>query len=217
MKVEFIDNSASQYDENADRIKVPFKSKSKMGKLFLGDSSSASFLQLKSRSCKNVVNCSREMHGFARETDVNYLKIDPDDENVNIFEDSYVFIDSFREKGKNVLVHCENGINKSAAIVLYYLMKKCDMSLGESYKFLKSQRKKEIKIRPQILQQLIAAEKRIRGTISIVLDGRKVVFLDNLKRSTKAGNSISPFYILIGIAVFFAAVFLGIYLLTGKV
>jgi hypothetical protein len=216
MKVEFIDNSASQYDENADRIKIPFKSKSKLGRMFLGDSYSASFLQLKWRNCKNVVNCSKEIHGFARETDVNYLKIDPDDEDTNnLFEDSYVFIDSVLEKGKNVLVHCDNGINKSAAIVLYYLMKKSDKSLGESYKLLKTQRKKDIKIRPQILQQLISAEKRLRGTISIMLDGRKIVFLDSLKTS-KAGSPLSPLLILFGVVVFFAAIFLGIFLLTGK-
>ena len=78
LKVEFIDNSASQYDSNASEIE--YGDNSKGGKLYLGDRFASSFVQLKFRNCRTVVSCCVDMHGFAKESDVNYLKIDPDDE-----------------------------------------------------------------------------------------------------------------------------------------
>ena len=87
LKVEFIDNSSSQYDDNACRIKYA-ESGSGGGKLYLGDRFAASYVQLKARNCKTVVNCCQDMHGFAKEVDVNYLKIDPDDEGNDHFDSS---------------------------------------------------------------------------------------------------------------------------------
>ena len=222
LKVEFIDNSSSQYDEYADRIKfslIRTDNKRKLGKLFIGDRCSASFLQLEWRKCKSVVNCFKEIHGLSRETDVQYLKLDPEeDEGVDSFQTSFAFIDSSLEKGKNVLVHCESGLNQSAAIVIYYIMKKKDISLADSYKIVKEQRKKAIKIRPALMQKLIKAEKVLRGSISIMLDGRKVIFLDAIgKRSSGSGTSYAAYYTAFAVAVFFAALFLGIYLATGKI
>ena len=52
MKVEFIDNAESQYDDSADRIRGIGKGK---GKLFLGDRSSASMVQLKHRKIEYAV------------------------------------------------------------------------------------------------------------------------------------------------------------------
>lgn len=217
LKVEFIDNSASQYDENADRIKVSSKNQNKLGKLFIGDRYSASFLQLKSRNVKSVVNCCKEIHGLSQETDVRYLKIDPEEDDDNVFEASYEFIDTELEKGKNVVVHCESGLNQSASVIVYYLMKRGKLSLAESYKSVKAQRKKEIKIRPILLQKLIRAEKALRGTISIMLDGRKVVFLDGIGSAKQSKNSVVVYYVLFAVVAFFAVLFLGIYLATGKI
>jgi hypothetical protein len=70
LKVTFIDNASKQYDANASLIVTDG------GKLYLGDRSSASFLQLKSRSCKSVVNADKSTHGLSKEDDVNYLNID---------------------------------------------------------------------------------------------------------------------------------------------
>ena len=44
--------------------------------LILGDSYSASFLQLKARNIKSVVNSSKELHGFSKEvTKVNSIHL----------------------------------------------------------------------------------------------------------------------------------------------
>ncbi len=81
LKVEFVDNAEFQYDTSANRIK--YKGGKGTGSLYLGDRASASFLQLKYRECKSVVNCCVDTHGLAQEPEVSYCKCDPD-------EDSYV-------------------------------------------------------------------------------------------------------------------------------
>ena len=221
LKVEFIDNSSTQYDEYADRVKfsVTRPDKRKFGKLYIGDRYSASFLQLEWRKCKSVVNCCKEIHGLSRETDVQYLKLDPDeDDEEDSFQKSFVFIDAALDKGKNVLVHCESGLNQAAAIVTYYVMKKKEINLAESYKLVKEQRKKTIKIRPSLIQKLIKAEKALRGSISVMLDGRKVIYLDAIdKRSSDRKTSYAAYYTAFAVIAFFSALFLGIFLATGKI
>lgn len=219
LKVEFIDNAASQYDEYADRIKFLGKgAKPKMGKLFLGDRNAASYLQLKFRECKAVVNCCSETHGLARETDVKYLKIDPDDEDgVDYFQKSFDFIDGELSQKRNILVHCGNGFNKSAMIVIYYVMRRCEVSLAEAYEIVKSSRKKALKIRPALMQELIKAEKTVRGSISLMMDGRRIIVLDSkVGKVSGEGNSISIITILTFIALFFALIFAVLFAATGK-
>ena len=215
LKVTFKDNSSTQYNEYADRIKfsVTRPDKRKFGKLYIGDRHSASFLQLKERMCKSVVNCCKEIHGLSRETDVQYLKLDPDeDDEEDSFQKSFVFIDAALDKGKNVLVHCESGLNQAAAIVTYYVMKKKEINLAESYELVKVQRnKKTMKIRPSLIQKLIKAEKALRGTISVMLDGRKVIYLDARK------TSYAAYYTAFAVIAFFSALFLGMFLATGKI
>eukprot|EP01032_Pedospumella_encystans_P019148 gene19148-21782_t len=87
-KVEFFDNSAFQYDANASEISYTGSG----GKLYLGDRFSAAFVQLQYRDCQTVVSCCEDMHGFAKEENVTYLRIDPDYDEDRHFEDSCQFI-----------------------------------------------------------------------------------------------------------------------------
>ena len=163
MKVTFTDTSANQYESSADQVK--FSEDSKLGKLYIGDRDCASFLQLRSRKCLTVVNCAADMHGLSGEKDVKYLNIDPDLN--NNYEDSFIFIDKALSKGKNVVVQCQNGLGKSAAIVLYFLMRKTPCSLADSHRLLKKSRKDlKLNIKPDLINQLIAEEKKLRRTFS---------------------------------------------------
>lgn len=221
LKVEFVDNSSEQYDDNADRIKV--KGTGSKGKLYLGDRFSAAMLQLKFRNCKFVVNCCKETHGLSREADVKYLKVDPDDDDgvEQVFQDSYQFIDEALAKDKNVVVHCENGNIKSGAIVLYYVMKKKAVSLAESYRTVQKYRE-GLKLKPSLISKLTKAEMALRGSQSVMHDGKKVLFLDELDEGLRGfkkkavGGSLAV-NILLGVGAFFVIVFGGLYLATGKI
>lgn len=214
MKVTFTDTSANQYEANADEVKYTDNKSS--GKLYIGDRDCASFLQLRSRNCLTVVNCAADMHGLSGEKDVKYLNIDPDLN--NSFEDSFSFIDKALSKGKNVVVQCQNGLGKSAAIVLYFLMKKQSSSLADSHRLLKKSRKNvALNIRPDLVAKLITEEKRLRKTISICLDGRKIVYLDSTmgrkKAASKQGFPIIPIAVFVG---FIGILYGSLLLLTGK-
>ena len=200
-----------------------------------GDSYSASFLQLKARNIKSVVYSSKELHGFAKEHDINYLKIDPDPEVHNSqefdYDVSYNFIAKELSSNRNVLIHCESGSGKSVLIALYFLMKCNRISLADSYKIVKDAR--DIKVIPRLWKILLVKERLMRGYTSLLLDGMKVTtaldsntfndFKHNNKRNQKGGSSsssssssssISPVYIILGVPAFFGVVLV---LLTGKV
>lgn len=221
LKVEFIDNSESQYDEHAARIKYGEKG----GKLYIGDRFAASYVQLKWRDCKTVISCDRDLHGFSKESDVNYLKIDPDDENNNHFEETYQFLDKNLAQKKNVVVHCETGLGKSAVILCYFLMKKMNISLAESYRILQDKRG-GIRMPPRLVKMLMAVEVKARGICTISLDGKFIKTLDggglNFGKSSGSSkkngkqNPNTGMYVGIGLVVFFAILYGGLVALTGK-
>lgn len=223
LKVEFIDNSSSQYDDSAARIKLGLGKN--CGKLYLGDRDAGSYVQLKFRNCTHVVNCSREMHGFAREPDVTYLKVDPADEENNHLEEVCHFLESELAKRHNIVVQCENGTNKSAAVILFYIMKKKSLSLADAHRMLKELR--PIKVAPSLMKIIIDEEQRMRGCTTVSMDGRNVVYLDEVAKcrssvskprgESSSGNPYLPLYIAGGIGGFFAVIFGAIYLVTGKI
>lgn len=248
LKVEFVDNASTQYDENAARIK--YSGYKDGGKLYIGDNSAASYVQLKHRKCKVVVSCSRDLHGFCKEPDVTYLKIDPEDDAEAARSDSNSSSSSKKKKGSgseeckslqracdflcehllqkktHVLVHCENGLSRSAAVLLYFLMAQCGQSLAEAYTMLRHARG-EVRIGNAVMKLLLRAELRLRGSNTVRLDGRQVVLdaqamklASTARQSSGKGSSSSSsarYVVAIAIVViFFAAVFGGIYLATGK-
>jgi dual specificity phosphatase 12 len=193
--------------------------KKKYGKLFLGDRFAASYVQLKFRNCKSVISCSSELHAFSKEPDVKYLNIDPEDASSNHFEEALEFIDSEILDGRNVVVHCENGNGKSAAIIIYYAMKKNSISLSQSYTLVKGF-KPDIKPRPFLINILIEAEKQLRGSNTVMLQGKNIVFLDSKNKPSKIlnrnSNSNPALYVLLGVSIFFVFVFGVLVLVTGK-
>ena len=231
LKVTFIDNSASQYDEFADEIKYSSSKKSK-GKLYLGDRHSCAMVQLKHRNISAVVNCDTDLFGLAKEKDIRYLKVDPcidhDDPQKNfdhaykIFEISFNFIDQELTSGHNVLVHCEKGVTKSAAVVIFYLMKKRAISLAEAYKEVKEYRSMALP-QPSLFRHLISAEIKLRGVETVRIQGKQVIYLENSPvKVTKTANpaddgkAAERYFILGVLASIVVAVFGGIYLIAGK-
>eukprot|EP01015_Nassula_variabilis_P017222 TRINITY_DN2697_c0_g1_i10.p2 TRINITY_DN2697_c0_g1~~TRINITY_DN2697_c0_g1_i10.p2 ORF type:complete len:147 (-),score=43.27 TRINITY_DN2697_c0_g1_i10:135-575(-) len=86
-----------------------------------------------------------------------------DSENYNIlehFESCYNFIDEGL-KYTNVLVHCAAGVSRSPTIVIMYLVKKQNMTVGEAFSFVQAKRSC-IQPNKGFLEQLQKFEKLVR-------------------------------------------------------
>lgn len=74
-----------------------------------------------------------------------------------------VFLDEAKGNNERILVHCVQGISRSASVVIAYCMKSNEWSLKKSYDFVKSKRKI---ISPNVgfIKQLQQYEKLLFGT-----------------------------------------------------
>lgn len=122
--------------------------------IYLGSAFNAShFDTLKDKNIGFIINMTNEISNYY-ENDIIYIKYPLYDNNKEsikqYFEDSYEKIVSFQNNNgsKNILIHCFMGASRSASIVIYYLMKKHNMTLNDAVVFLKN--KREI-VNPTIL------------------------------------------------------------------
>jgi protein-tyrosine phosphatase len=60
---------------------------------------------------------------------------------VDVLPECFEFIDEAKKKGRAVLVHCSQGINRSPTVVIAYLMAKEGWSLRKAYDHVKSKRR----------------------------------------------------------------------------
>lgn len=106
------------------------------------------------------INVSAEPEPFRPPT---YLKFDwhhNQDDMLHYFEQGFAFIDKAREEGVGVLVHCKQGVSRSASLVIAYLMKSQKMSFQNAYTFLK-QKSPSITPNLQLIYQLLEFEKTL--------------------------------------------------------
>jgi atypical dual specificity phosphatase len=82
------------------------------------------------------------------------------------FEEASEFIEEARKNAKNVLVHCIQGMSRSASFVMAYLILKQSMTLREAYGFVTAKRS-IVKPNPGFLEQLIKLETKVLGSASM--------------------------------------------------
>ena len=187
LQVTFSDkNNKYQYDGHANELPTETK-KGKVGRVYVGDRDAGSMVQIRHRKIKQVVNCQSDMHGLSQEKEVKYLNIDPVDNSASCLELAYRFICTAVEKGDNVLIFCQSGSGRSAAVALYYLMKNGNgMSLADAHRLLERERgavqcnDRSAGFRKEILEKLILEEKKLRGKkVSISVDSARIInYLD---------------------------------------
>ena len=116
-----------------DLNKIQISANEIMPGLFLGNyaaSQSSGFME-KNKICA-VVNCSKDIP--CKFKDITYLRIPIDDPGYGFaftndhkvflesVADAHRFISSHINSGKNVLVHCHAGMQRSASVVIYSLL-----------------------------------------------------------------------------------------------
>lgn len=113
--------------------------------LFIGDASAAMAPDV--HIFQVIVNVSREVP-FSKllEVDVETARFDVLDEGdlseqhtmVKIIPQATALIDSARQRGKAVLVHCLEGKMRSATIVTAYVMQSSNMKLDDAMEFVRA-------------------------------------------------------------------------------
>lgn len=81
---------------------------------------------------------------------------------LNIFQNCFYVINKVRNEGKTIYVHCNAGVSRSAAVIIGYLMKECDMDYKSAYGSLRNARPC---IRPNdgFVKQLLLYEKSLKN------------------------------------------------------
>lgn len=111
--------------------------------VYLGSSFNASnWNLLVDNNIRRVVNVTNNIPNFFEKDGIKYIMIKKKDNGEDVFtkEELQSIYDFITEDKENVLVHCVFGRSRSATIVLYYLIKKYDMTIEKALEFLKKQR-----------------------------------------------------------------------------
>jgi protein-tyrosine phosphatase len=149
---------------------------------------------LKGLGVTHIVNATSEVRNyFEKEPGFFYLNtpcMDTDAADLSPFFDSAVtFIHDARKEGHSVLVHCQQGVSRSAAIVLAYLVKAEGRTLNEAYTLLRNKRS-TCKVRPNFLKQLVTWEMGLKPQKSGSSDEKRA---ESVKRKDPdASPSLDP-------------------------
>ena len=122
-------------------------------KLFLGDISHAKNVKIiENLQITHIINCTTEENYFELKNDINinviYHKISILDRPKaakkikSHFNNAINFIDNaLKNDNFRVLIHCEEGISRSATITIAYIMKSQQMKYKDALQFVKSKKK----------------------------------------------------------------------------
>ena len=142
-------NCLNQYHEESIIIKSmisndPIFLPSQITKLlYLGNKTHANDIRvIDILEIKTIINVAKEIPNYHENIrkDINYARIEVDDD-INIDMTSFWvqiadIIESSAKLKKKILIHCSAGRSRSASSVIYYLMKKKNLSLNESYEYV---------------------------------------------------------------------------------
>lgn len=121
---------------------------------------------LRSLNITHVVNAqcvARYQHGQEPEYVQLNCRDDVDEKILSKFEQAFNVIDDARKKGAACVVHCRNGMSRSATIVIAYLMRAKGWSLIDSFRFVR-ERRPCVSPNPGFMRQLAQFERVTLGT-----------------------------------------------------
>lgn len=138
-----IDNFCSYPDE------IPLLAKGVVGKMYLGKECSRHPDILKELNIKLIITITAEYEPYPKinNTETLYYNVSDSEDTETcqqmideILPDIYIHVDSVIDSKQNVLVHCAEGISRSASVVIYYLMRKYKLKYTEAFNHVKKYR-----------------------------------------------------------------------------
>ena len=115
--------------------------------IYLGSSiNAANYKELKDIGIKCIINVTKAISNYYEdnEDEFDYYRISVEDiENESIINNLdlvYKYIDRQIKKNKKILIHCFAGRSRSAAVVLFYLIKKYNLNIKEAYDLILKKR-----------------------------------------------------------------------------
>ena len=99
---------------------------------------------LQSKKITHVVNATKQIPNAYYEN-LYYLKLNlqdhPNQKILCSLNKAYHYIDDAIKRGGIVLVHCHAGVSRSASIVIYYIMRKYNLTFNQALQYVKNKRK----------------------------------------------------------------------------
>jgi protein-tyrosine phosphatase len=121
---------------------------------------------------KYILNTAYEVQNYFPDQ-FKYLKMDLDDvagfDISGHFDQAVSFLEEAKINSANVLVHCQQGISRSASMVIAYLIAKENMSLKDALELVKSKRQ-IVNPNPGFMSHLAQFEFKMRNSISVELE-----------------------------------------------
>lgn len=118
-----------------------------------------------------IINCTKEVPTYRIPSIRNLRLLVDDNPNFRLdihFERGAEEIHNACSRLGKVLVHCSDGISRSASLCIFYLMKYERMKLSEAYELVRSKRP-IIRPNPGFWKQLIRFERKLHGKSSVKL------------------------------------------------
>jgi protein-tyrosine phosphatase len=114
--------------------------------LYIGNRESSQNVSfLKNNNIKLIVNCSKNIK-FVELDDIEKIRIPIDDnrifKNYDILKylECLEIIEKYRKENKNILIHCFMGSQRSATIILFFLINKLGYTYEQGFNLIKFKR-----------------------------------------------------------------------------
>jgi len=114
--------------------------------LFIGSRKDASNKELlRSLGINTIVNATKDCpHHFETDSSFNYFRVPVKDtwnqDLPSYFPGCFQFIDSMKNEGNKILIHCTAGISRSATLTIAYIMFSEKECLSNAYTYVKNKR-----------------------------------------------------------------------------
>jgi len=108
---------------------------------------------------------------------INHVQDRETEKIIDHFDECIEFINICKNNNARILVHCNQGISRSASIVLSYLIKEMGMTLKQAWG-LTFEKRKMIRPNDGFLRQLIEWEKSIYNRSTLTVDGFRLIWND---------------------------------------